>query len=86
MKGGFMEVFFYKVPLCPRCLAAERHLKHLLAGRDVSLHTLNMLVHRKAARADGINLVPAIRVEDRVLSGIWLSEERIRDFLEEKNG
>jgi len=86
MKGGFMEVFFYKAPLCPRCFAAERHLKRVLSGMDHELHVLDVFRHRKAARADGVTIAPTIRMEGRMLSGLWLTERQIRDFVEGGSG
>ncbi|MCW7752990.1 hypothetical protein OOT00_03210 [Desulfobotulus sp. H1] len=78
-----MEVFFYKLPLCPRCMAAERHVRRLLAGGGYELHTIDMLKNRQKVKKDGISMAPAIRIRNRVLSGLWLSEVKIKRFLEE---
>ncbi|TWI70784.1 hypothetical protein LZ24_02205 [Desulfobotulus alkaliphilus] len=78
-----MEVFFYKLPVCPRCLAAERHVRRILADSPHEIHTMDILKNRQRAREEGISMAPAIRVNRRVLSGLWLSEMKIRKFLEE---
>ncbi|TYT74356.1 hypothetical protein [Desulfobotulus mexicanus] len=78
-----MEVFFYKLPMCPRCLAAERYVRRILADSSHEIHIMEILKNRQRAKEDGVSMAPAIRVKDRILSGLWLSEMKIRRFLEE---
>lgn len=78
-----MEVFFYTIPFCPRGIVAERYLKRALQKRkNLSLVVRRVPAYWKEVRQYGISMVPAIRVGDHALSGLWLTEGDIREFLD----
>lgn len=78
-----MEVFFYKIPFCPRCIMAERYLKRALKTRkNLTLQVRGIPRYLKEARQYGISMAPALRIGEHAISGIWLTEKDIREFLD----
>jgi hypothetical protein len=77
-----MRITFYKSRLCPRCFLAK---KHLLAVRSIHPHLeieeVELLISPLRTWRDGIKMVPALKVGDSILSGVYLSEKAIRDFI-----
>ena len=78
-----MRVTFYKSAFCPRCWAAERKLRKLAAGRPaMEIEVVDLLKERQKAREQGVRMIPALHAGTNRLSGFWLSEDRIRRFLD----
>ncbi|MBB5348820.1 hypothetical protein JWG42_07465 [Desulfoprunum benzoelyticum] len=77
-----MTIIFYRTRLCPRCYMARKHLLDLTHDRpDLIVEDREILRDPIAAGRDGITMIPAIRIGDTVLSGIYLHRHRIEDFL-----
>lgn len=77
-----MQIIFYKSNLCPRCAMAGRHLRALSAENpDFDVEEVDIITSPRRAWRDGIRMVPALRVGEKVLSGLYLSRETIIDFL-----
>ena len=80
-----MKVTFYKQALCPRCHMAGKHLKKLLKQTDgFVLEEVDMMAQPLRSWRDGVRMIPAIKVEDDILSGIYLSKSPIERFLKKK--
>ncbi|MDL2286890.1 hypothetical protein LJC24_05620 [Desulfococcaceae bacterium OttesenSCG-928-F15] len=78
-----MEVFFYKIPFCPRCIMAERYLKRTMKERkNLTMQVRPLPTYLKEAREFGIAMAPALRVGEHAISGIWLTEKDIQEFLD----
>lgn len=77
-----MPLILYKSALCPRCAAAARALKKLAAD-DPSLlvEEVDILAAPRRAWRDGIRMIPALKDGNRLLSGLFLSEKAIADFI-----
>ena len=74
---------FYRSAICPRCHMAGRSLAKLLAEfPDVTLDEVEFLTNRERAKADGVRQIPTLVSGDRKLSGFYLTQNRIRRFLE----
>jgi glutaredoxin len=77
-----MQITFYKSNLCPRCAMAGRHLRALSAEiSDVTVEEIDIFTSPRRAWRDGIRMVPALKIGEKVLSGLYLSRETIADFL-----
>ncbi len=78
-------IILYKSALCPRCHMAAKYL-HQLAALDDSLEIteVDVLSHPMDFLSQGIRLIPAIKTDDRWLHGVYLTREKIKDFLYEK--
>jgi glutaredoxin len=77
-----MKITFYHSPLCPRCRAARKNLLGILENRrEIEFEEIDVLCHPLKTLSDGIRIFPALKFEERVLSGFFLSKEKIRSFL-----
>lgn len=76
-------VTFYHSTLCPRCRLADRSLKHLLPEfPGVTVEKVELLTNLGRARRAGVIRIPALVAGERRLSSFYLTEKRIRRFLE----
>lgn len=81
-----MQIVFYKSSLCPRCHRAGNHLSELL--REYNGHELevvDILSNPLRSWQDGIRMIPALVAGNRKLSGLYLTREKIADFLAQTN-
>ncbi len=46
---------------------------------------VDILAHPLTAVKEGITMIPTLQLGDKRLSGVFLSEEQIRDFLNDTN-
>lgn len=61
---------------------ARKSLQKLITGiNHVELEEIDVVTNLKRSSADGIRMIPAIKINDQILSGILLSPEKIKDFL-----
>lgn len=82
-----MDIAFYKSTLCPRCYLAGKHLKKaLLAYPQVTLREIDLFTDPKLILRDGIRMIPALKINDQVLSSFYLSRNKIEQFLAEQCG
>ncbi|HSO10516.1 MAG TPA: hypothetical protein VLR45_11045 [Desulfoprunum sp.] len=77
-----MIIILYRTRLCPRCLMARKHLLALTRHRpDLIVEEREILRDLAATGRAGITMIPAIKIGDKVLSGIYLHRRRIENFL-----
>ncbi len=77
-----MTIIFYHSRLCPRCRAAGRTMHELCRQRpDLQIEEREFLLAPLQALRDGITMIPAIKIGDQVLSGIFLGKTGITEFL-----
>ena len=81
-----MLISFYHISLCPRCALARKHLKNLIGNSyDASVIEVNILRQPTKARKNRIRMVPAIKYGDDLISGVLLSRDSIKQFLQKNN-
>ena len=77
-----MRIEFYHTLLCPRCLLAKRALDRLLPRfPGLTLEAIEVAAHPAVAWQAGIRMVPALKINGAILSGLTLSEERMEKFI-----
>ena len=64
--------------------------KHLLEiekeNGDVSFEEVDVMANPLKTWKDGVRMIPAIRIGDKILSGLYLSREAVKKFITaEKN-
>jgi len=78
-----LKIEFYKTFLCPRCHLTSLQLKKLQPiFPDLEIEHIEIITNISRAWGNGIRSVPAIKAENDILSGILLSGEQIRSFIE----
>lgn len=79
-----MTILLYRTRFCPRCAMARKHLLALIDGHpDLHLEEREILSSWKDTRSAGIGMIPAIRVGDSILSGVYLNRAGIEQFLQQ---
>jgi len=79
-----MKIELYRTILCPRCLYVSRTLKKIVASfPHLELETIEVATNLTRSRQAGIKTVPTIRIGNDVLTGLILTPQRIRCFIEE---
>ncbi len=82
-----MRIIFYKSKLCPRCFIAGKYLQALCSTTPgLLVEEVELLTSPLRTWQDGIRMVPALKIGDAVLSGIYLSQEAIVDFVTQMTG
>lgn len=77
-----MRVTLYKSSLCPRCHLARKYLERLQqVGHDIDIEYIDILKEPVRAWKDGIRMIPAIKAGGRLISGVYLGESKIKEFL-----
>lgn len=78
-----MLVTLYKSSLCPRCYLAKKHLYYLKKEfPEMEINEVDIITSPGKALKAGIKMIPAIAIEDKVLSSIYLGRRKIADFLQ----
>jgi hypothetical protein len=79
-----MRIIFYKSSLCPRCYLTRKALLLLIADiPEIEVEYVDVLAEPGRTFADGIRMIPALRIGKKILSGIYLSKNSISLFLTE---
>jgi glutaredoxin len=79
-----MKITVYKSSLCPRCYATRKALEQLTAERnDIDLEYVDILTDPRRLLEDGIRMIPALKADGQILSGLYLSKKSIATFLDE---
>ncbi len=77
-----MNIILYRTKLCPRCFLAKKFLVELTRDRpEVHIEEREIFLSPLQVCQEGISMIPAIKVGDQVLSGVFLSKNRISEFL-----
>ena len=78
-----MLISFYHISLCPRCANTRKHLQELLGPTyPQTITEINVLTQPAKAVKDKVRLVPALKIDNDLLSGVFLSRQSIKEFLE----
>ena len=77
-----MKITFYHTSMCPRCAHVRKHLRALLGNAyTASCIEIDSLVHPLKTWQDGVRMIPALKIDRALLSGVLLSEKQVRAFL-----
>lgn len=77
-----MDIIFYRSRLCPRCFLVKRQLLTICKEHpQFQIEEVEILASPLRAFKDGVKMVPALKVGDDILSGIYLSKNKIIEFV-----
>lgn len=79
-----MQITLYRSFLCPRCYLAKKYLEKI-ADQDDSLEieVIDIMNYPLRCWQDGIRLIPALKIGDKILSGVLLNKTQIQKFINE---
>lgn len=77
-----MHITFYRSAICPRCHFAKRYLAEITSETpEIIVENVDIVTAPIRAWKDGIRMVPALKIDRRILSGMLLSRDNIADFI-----
>lgn len=78
-----MLITLYKSSLCPRCYFAKKALLELQKTKypDLQVEEVDVLTSPGKAFRSGITMIPAIKIGDKTLSAVYLSSQKIDEFV-----
>ncbi len=77
-----MKIVFYKTFICPRCFLTGRALVRLRREYpELEIETVEVSRDPLRAWQDGVRMLPAVCREGKLLTGLFLTDEALRDFL-----
>lgn len=77
-----MHITLYKSILCPRCHLARKYLFEIAAcDPAIKVDEVDILTAPRQSWNDGIRLIPALRIDDHILSAMFMSKTTIADFI-----
>lgn len=77
-----MLVTFYKSALCPRCHLARKYLLEIIsADPGIQLQEIDVMTAPRQSWNDGIRMIPALKIDNRIFSSLFLSKSAITDFI-----
>ncbi|PLX95144.1 MAG: hypothetical protein C0620_04590 [Desulfuromonas sp.] len=79
-----MLITFYRTAVCPRCFLAHRLLKKIVEqDPQLELETVEVTTNAFNSWNEGIRMVPALKIGEDVLSGLFLDEQRMKKFIDQ---
>jgi hypothetical protein len=77
-----MKITFFHSSLCPRCAVASRHLNAIKKQNpSLEIEKVDVLLSPRKSLQAGIRLIPALKINNNILSGIFLNHEKISSFI-----
>lgn len=79
-----MKIELYRTLLCPRCLLVSRALNKIAENfPQIELEVIEVATHLVQTHQAGIRTVPAIKIGNDVLTGLILTPQKIRRFIDQ---
>ncbi len=77
-----MKIDFYSSSFCPRCGVAGYALNKLKARYPgLELNTVPMPRHMRSAWKEGVRFIPALKIGDEILWGLFLTPKQVTRFV-----
>jgi predicted DsbA family dithiol-disulfide isomerase len=77
-----MLITLYKSAFCPRCYLARKYLHEIIASKpEIQVIEVDILTAPRQSWNDGIRMIPALKIDERVLSALFMSKTNIADFI-----
>jgi len=77
-----MKVEYYRTILCPRCLYVSQVLKEIKSQHpDLEIEFIEITTNISRTRAAGIHSVPSLKIGNALLTGLFLTQEKIQRFI-----
>jgi len=77
-----MLITLYKSALCPRCHLAGKYLREIsLSDPQIQIEEIDILAAPRQSWNDGIRMIPALKIDNNILTALFLSRSAIADFI-----
>jgi glutaredoxin len=79
-----MKITLYGSSLCPRCHFARKILLEIAHGnQNTEIEEIDVVAHPLKTWSDGIRIFPALKIDDAIFSGIFLSRKKMETFIKD---
>jgi glutaredoxin len=79
-----MKITFYRSLLCPRCLFTRRALLEIIHNnKEIEIEEVDVLTHPLRTWSDGVRIFPALKINGRILSDVFLGKKKMELFIKE---
>ena len=77
-----VTVTLYKSHLCPRCHLTKKYLLEIAKDNpDIHIEEIDILKEPGRTWKDGIRMIPALKLNNHVISALFLNKNAISAFL-----
>ncbi len=81
-----MLITLYKSTLCPRCHLAGKYLREIAAvDPEIQIKEVDVLTAPRRSWHAGIRMIPALKIDNHIMSGFLMSRTSIAAFIAEHN-
>lgn len=79
---NIMLITLYKSMFCPRCHLARKYLHELTAhDLEIKVEEIDILVTPRRSWSDGVRMIPALKIDNHILSALYINRIKIADFI-----
>ena len=77
-----MRITLYKSMLCPRCHLAHKYIREITSDDPgINIEEIDIMAAPRQSWSDGVRMIPALKIDDHILSALFLSKVDIADFI-----
>jgi hypothetical protein len=77
-----MRINLYKSSFCPRCYLTKKYLLEITAQHpEMSVEIIDVAAAPRRSWNDGIRMIPALKIDDHILSALFISRTDITNFI-----
>ena len=77
-----MRIILYKSMLCPRCHLTGKYLRELIADDpEITVEEIDIMAAPRQSWSDGIRMIPTLKIDNHILSALFISKIDIAEFI-----
>jgi len=77
-----MHISLYKSTLCPRCHLAQKYLLEIASqDTEIQVEVVDVVAAPRQSWNAGIRMIPALKIDNHILSALFLGKTDIADFI-----
>jgi len=77
-----MYITLYRSTLCPRCRLARKYLLDLTSqDPEIEIREVDVLTAPRQSWREGIRMIPALKIDDQIMSALFMSKTDIAAFI-----
>jgi hypothetical protein len=78
-----MRITLYKSMLCPRCHLTGKYLRELTSkDPEIEVEEIDIMAAPRKIWRDGIRMIPALKIDNHILSALFISKTDIVEFID----
>jgi hypothetical protein len=67
---------------CPRCHLAGKYVREITShDPEIKVEEIDIMAAPRQTWSDGIRMIPALKIDNHILSAVFMSKSDIADFI-----